>query len=600
MKPNTAALPSGHASIELPGQAREDVSVLGHAKIMMVDDEPIMMEMVQTFLEDAGYRNFVLVEDSRTAMEQLRENRPDILLLDLVMPKITGLEILETLRSEPEFSYLPVIILTSSSDAPTKLRALGFGATDFLSKPVDPSELILRVRNTLAVKSYQDQLAFYDVVTNLPNRRLFHDRADWLIDTARDNGTTVAMLHIVFDELKRVTETFGPVTGDAILKQLSKRLVSNVRASDTLGHEVVDRRSLIEVFRLGSADFSVLLPMEDGITGAETVARRMLEAMSVPFDANGTEVYLAPSMGIAGFPNDAEDMVELVKGAVSASSQALAQGGGRLQFYAAGMNQASLQRLRLEADLRRAVENGEFTLLFQPRVSVSTGRIVGAEALVRWNADDGKPVPPGEFIQIAEETGLILSLGEWVLREVCRQIKCWRDLGVEIKVSVNVSAKQFFDTDLIGIIQSAIAAYDVKPANLIVELTESILVDRTDTAIDILNQLRDLGFEISIDDFGTGFSSLSYLKLFPMDEVKIDRSFVVDALNSREDRALISAITHLAHELGFTVCAEGVEQIAQLELLSELQCDEFQGYLFSRPISPDALAEKILRLKGEL
>ena len=560
---------------------------------MMVDDEPLMMEVVQTFLEDAGYRSFVVVEDSTVAMDRLREHRPDVLLLDLVMPELSGFDVLKALRLEPAFKHLPVIILTSSSDAITKLQALDLGATDFLSKPVDPSELSLRMRNTLAVKAYQDQLAFYDLLTNLPNRRLFQDRMDWAIQKARLNGGNVAMLHVVFDELKRVTDTFGPNMSDELLKQLTKRLLANVRASDVLSFDAADSRSLVEVFRLGSMDFSILLPAVDGLSSAANVARRLLDAMSVPLDAEGTEIYLAPSIGIAGYPADGDDTAALIKSAVGASSQALAQGGARLQFYSTELNQASLHRLRLEADIRRALENGEFGLLYQPRVSVSTGEIVGAEALVRWNRGDGKAVSPDEFIQVAEETGLILALGERVLRLACRQIKVWEGLGIDVKVSINVSAKQFFDADLVGIVKSAMADSGVKPASLILEMTESLLMDRAERAVQILHQLHDLGLEISIDDFGTGYSSFSYLKMFPMDEVKIDKSFLVDAVSSREDQALISAMTNLAHEFGFRVCAEGVEQDVQLDLLRRLNCDEFQGYLFSRPISPEALAEMI-------
>jgi diguanylate cyclase (GGDEF)-like protein len=583
---------------ELPHTAYrlgDDFSHLQQARIMMVDDEPIMMDVVQTFLEDAGYCSFHLVDDSTQALGRLREYRPDVLLLDLVMPKVSGFEVLQALRCEPEFKHLPVIILTSSSDAVTKLQALDLGATDFLSKPVDPSELALRMRNTLALKAYQDQLAFYDVLTNLPNRRLFQDRTDWAIQRARNFGGNVAMLHIVFDELKRVTDTFGPATGDELLKHLTKRLLANVRASDALSSDGTDSRSLVEVFRLGSVDFAILLPLVDGLSGAASVAGRILNAMGVPLDADGTEIYLAPSIGIAGYPVDGEDTASLVKSAVGASSQALAQGGGRLQFYSNEMNKASLQRLRLEADMRRALENGEFGLLYQPRVSVSTGAILGAEALIRWHREDGKAVSPDEFIQIAEETGLILALGEWVLREACRQIKAWEQLGVDVKVSINVSAKQFFDADLVGVVKSAMTESGVKPASLILEMTESLLMDRAEVAVQILHQLHDLGLEISIDDFGTGYSSFSYLKMFPMDEVKIDKSFLVDAVNSREDQALISAMTNLAHEFGFRVCAEGVEEDVQLALLRRLGCDEFQGYLFSRPISPAALAEMIAR-----
>ena len=569
----------------------DDFEQMKNATIMMVDDEPITMEVVRAFLEDAGYRNFILVEDSTRAMEHLRDYRPDVLLLDVVMPEVSGFDILGMLRQEPEFAHMPVIILTSSSDAVTKLQALDQGATDFLSKPVDPSELALRVRNTLAAKAYQDQLAYYDLQTNLPNRRLFTERVTWSIDNARREGAQVAVLHVAFEEFKRVTDTLGPKAGDEVLKQLSHRLSDNIRGSDMVSIDAVDNDAWMDVFSLGGADFSVLAPNVKGLTSAAVIGRRIIKSMQQPFVAEGTEVYLTPSIGIAGYPEDARDAGTLLKLAVAASSQT--DSGERLKFYSAEMNQVSLARLRLEADLRRAVENNEFRLLYQPKVELSTGRIIGAEALIRWEREGGEIVSPVDFIPVAEETGLILEIGERVLGEACRQLARWREEGIDLRVSVNISALQFFEGDLLAQVTSALAEAGLEPESLILEVTESILMDRVDQAIDTLFQLRKLGLGISIDDFGTGYSSLSYLKRFDVDEVKIDRSFVIDVGRSREDRALITAVTYLSHKLGARVCAEGVEDAAQLKFLNKVKCDEYQGYFCSRPVSPGALADLV-------
>ena len=569
----------------------DDFEQMRNATIMMVDDEPITMEVVRTFLEDAGYRNFILVEDSTRAMEQLREYRPDVLLLDVVMPAVSGFDILGMLRQEPEFAHMPVIILTSSSDAVTKLQALDQGATDFLSKPVDPSELALRVRNTLAAKAYQDQLAYYDLLTNLPNRRLFSERTAWSIDNARREGAQVAVLHVAFEEFKRVTDTLGPKAGDEVLKQLSHRLSDNIRGSDMVSMDALDNDAWMDVFSLGGADFSILAPNVRGLTSAAVIGRRIIKSMQEPFVAEGTEVYLTPSIGIAGYPDDARDAGTLLKLAVAASSQT--DSGERLKFYSAEMNQVSLARLRLEADLRRAVENNEFRLLYQPKVELSTGRIIGAEALIRWEREGGEIVSPMDFIPVAEETGLILEIGERVLGEACRQLARWREEGIDLRVSVNISALQFFEGDLLAQVTSALAEAGLEPESLILEVTESILMDRVDQAVDTLFQLRKLGLGISIDDFGTGYSSLSYLKRFDVDEVKIDRSFVIDVGRSREDRALITAVTYLSHKLGARVCAEGVEDAAQLKFLNKVKCDEYQGYFCSRPVSPGALADLV-------
>ena len=575
-----------------PGQGYklgDDFEQLKDATIMLVDDEPITMEVVRTFLEDAGYRNFILVEDSTQAMDQLREHRPDVLLLDVVMPEVTGFDILSMLREEPEFAHMPVIILTSSSDAKTKLQALDQGATDFLSKPVDPSELALRVRNTLGAKAYQDQLAYYDILTNLPNRRLFTERTTWAIETAQRENGQVAVMHVAFDEFKRISDTLGPKAGDEVLKQLAQRLVENVRGSDAVGHDVADAESWMDVFSLGGAAFSILAPNVKSLSSAAVIGRRIIKVMQEPVTAEGNAIYLAPSIGIAGYPNDGQDAAALLRLAVAASSQV--HNGERLKFYSSEMNQASVARLRLEADLRHAVENSEFRLLYQPKVEVSTGKILGAEALIRWQREGGEIVSPMDFIPVAEETGLILEIGERVLFEACKQLARWGEEGIDLNVSVNISARQFFEGDLVALVRSAISESGIDPLRLTLEVTESLLMDRVELAVDTVRQLRRLGVGISIDDFGTGYSSLSYLKRFEVDEVKIDRAFMIDVARSREDRALVTAVTYLTHKLGARVCAEGIEEEAQLKFLKKVKCDEYQGYICSRPISPGAFSD---------
>lgn len=572
----------------LPGQSyrlREDFVRLQHATIMMVDDESITMRVLQSFLEDAGYHEFVLVEDSVVAIDEIRKHRPDVLLLDVVMPKVSGFDILKVLRTGDEFSHLPVIILTSSSDAATKLKALDLGATDFLSKPVDPSELALRVRNTLAAKAYQDQLAFYDALTHLPNRHLFQDRLDWTISSASRDNSKLALLHISFNEFNRVTDAFGPKVGDEVLKQLAIRLTSKVRLVDTISRHNANEPEAVEVFRFSSADFTLLLPSIRTVADARVVAERVFETMREPFDADGTEVYLVPSIGVAGYPDDADNAGSLIKLAMGASSQAIAQGGGRLHFYSTEMNERTLSRMRMEADLRRAITNNEFRLLLQPKVSVETGKIIGAEALIRWHDPMRGVISPVEFIPVAEDTGLILPIGEWVLREACKMMMGLRKQGIDLKMSVNISARQFFEADLVEMVRSIINEHQFEPSRLVLEMTESILVDDVDTALAILADLRSLGVQISIDDFGTGYSSLSYLKMFRADEVKIDRAFIEDLTTSREDQALVYAITYLAHEMGFTVCAEGIEDSEQRDYLRKIKCDEYQGFFFSRPVS---------------
>lgn len=564
-----------------------DFEQLQNACIMMVDDEPITLNVMQTLLEYAGYRQFILVDDSVTAMDQLREHRPDVLLLDVVMPEVSGFDILALLRADPEFAHLPVIILTSSSDAATKLQSLDLGATDFISKPVDPSELALRVRNTLAAKAYQDQLSFYDVTTNLPNRHQFENRLNWAVVRAEQEDSKFAMLHISFDDFKRKADTFGPAVGDDLLRQMADRLMKQVRPAESSGTTTLENSAWIDVFHLFGADFSILVSSVDGAFGAAAIAQRILQSMRTPLNANQTDVYLTPSIGVAGFPDDATTASSLVKIAMGASSQATAQGGGRMLFYSSEINDVSLERLRLEADLRNALKNQEFRLHYQPKIDVVSGSITGAEALIRWYPKGRAIVSPDDFIPIADETGLIVPIGKWVLIEACNQIARWRDDGITIKVSVNVSARQLFETDFVSLVTTVLAEKKLSPSCLTIEITESFIIDGVEKAMGILQELRNVGLQISIDDFGTGYSSLSYLKNFTADELKLDRSFIVDVVNSRKDQALVSAVTYLSHELGFRVCAEGVEHNDQLRFLNKIKCDEYQGYYFSRPLTAD-------------
>jgi len=578
-------------------QLGDDFGLMSRAVIMMVDDEPLTMSVVQTLLEDAGYQHFVLESDSTRAVEQMRAHQPDVLLLDIMMPEVDGFEILEALRQQDEFVHLPVIVLTSSSNAETKLRALDLGATDFLSKPVDPSELALRVRNTLAAKAYQDQLAYYDGLTGLPNRKLFLDRCEWSIERAVRDESSVVLLHIVFDEYQRIRETLGPQAGDEVVTQLSKRLDASLRSSDVFGRIHHEGNNVDNLYCLGGAEFSILLPSVDEGTSASVVGQRILDIASQPFSINGTEVLLKPSVGISAFPHDANDAATLVSLAVSASGQAQANGGRKLHFYSPEMNEASLDRLRLESDLRRAFAEEEFLMVYQPKVALDSERIVGAEALIRWKNRDGEIVPPAEFIPIAEETGLIVPLGKWILDAVCQQVADWNRQGIKMKVAVNISAKQFFESDLVGFLGQTVEKHRVSPSQLILEVTESMMMEDPDLVVDVLHRLKDRGFEISIDDFGTGYSSLSYLKNLPADELKIDRAFIMDVEDSSEDRAMVNAMVFMAHELGLRVCAEGVEEEGQLNYLRVVGCDVCQGFYFSRPVMPGAFWERLGRVK---
>lgn len=557
--------------------------------IMMVDDESTTMEVMQAYLEDAGYRHFLLLEKSSRAMAEIEEKRPDILLLDLVMPEVTGFEILQQVRAHPHHNHLPVIILTSSSDPETKLKALDQGATDFLAKPVDPSELILRVRNTLAAKAYQNQLAYYDALTNLPNRSLFLDRLDWFLRRAERHHEILVVLHIRLNQFKRVAHTFGPQVSDQVITQVAARISSCIRGSDVFGRGIADVNALDSLFRVEGDEFSLLCPTMNHTEDATKLASRILRVMNSPFDANGTEVSIWPSIGIASYPADAQDTMALIQCAVGASSQAGGIEKGSFHFYSSELNTRSLERLQLEVDLRHAIEEKQLLLYYQPKVDVKSGHITGVEALVRWKKPDGSMVFPDQFIPLAEDTGLIVPLGEWVLDEACGQMTRWQAQGLRMHVAVNVSAKQFHASNLVNFVGKTLKGHGIDPKYLTLELTESVLMRNAEEAVNILTQLITLGPKVSMDDFGTGYSSLSYLKRFPLHELKIDRSFLTDITSNSGDKALVSAVIYLAHEFGLQVVAEGVEVQEQLDLLVALNCDQYQGYFFSRPVKVEDL-----------
>lgn len=549
----------------------------------MVDDEPIMMELVATYLQEHGYNNFVAVERSVEAMQKLAEVSPDLLLLDLNMPEVSGFDILKAVRSQPEYKHLPVIVLTSSTDAESKLSALELGATDFLAKPVDPSELILRSRNILTVKAYQDRLENYDDLTGLPNRKLFLDRLSWVLEKQIDNRGGLAVLNVALDRFKQVNDSLGPKAGDQILKEVAERLASMLRALGGNDKQRDGQSAWSNISRLSGDEFSILLPGVLHASDSSAIARKILESFEKPFQAGGQEIYLTCSIGIAHAPEDGEESDLLLKAATAATAYAKSDGGNQSRFYAKEINEESRKKLRLEGDLRRAREENQLSLHYQPKINALTGRIVGAEALIRWKHPELGQLPPGQFIPLAEETGLIIPIGDWILREACQQAADWRAQGLgDIKVSVNVSAKQFRHALLASAVLESLNASELPPELLVIEITESLVMDDIDTKLLILNELRGLGVSLSMDDFGTGYSSLSYLQKLPIDELKIDRSFLVDIPENSGGLSIVKAIIALAKSLDLSTVAEGVERFEQVDTLVDHGCCIIQGWYFAK------------------
>jgi diguanylate cyclase (GGDEF)-like protein len=563
----------------------EYYEVLRGATVMMVDDEPTTIDVLQAFLENEGYQRFITTTESNCALDLLGSENPDVVLLDLHMPGINGFDILSSMRRDQRYRHTPVIVLTSATDSDTKLKALQLGASDFLAKPVDPSELALRLRNTLAAKAYQDRLTFYDALTGLPNRRMFTDRLVWSLRCAKRDGTLGAVLHIDLDHFQKINDSLGHAVGDTLLVSVGQRLLQYISA-DGNGAADAAAESQTLVSRVGGDEFNVLVPEIARIESPALMAAAILEAMREPFQVNGHEVFITPSLGIAVFPNDGEDSDSLLQHVGVAMTHAKQRGRNAYEFYSDKMDARARERLSLETKLRRAIERDELMLLYQPKVNFTAGRIVGAEALLRWHHPELGMVPPIRFIPLLEESGMIVSFGEWVLRTACRQNKAWQSAGfAKINVAVNVSARQFRDGQFIQTLEDALHNSGLDPQYLTLELTENTIMENAEQHLEGLRRIRAMGVKLSVDDFGTGYSSLSYLKQLPLHELKVDRSFIMEIRSAADDAPIVTAIIGMAHSLGLKVVIEGIETEPQLAFARDRGCDEYQGYLFSKPVA---------------
>ncbi len=592
---NDKGEPEGQALDSGPNDQQAEVDDLKSATVMMVDDEPITLDVVQAYLEDAGYRKFVTVSEPAKAMELVASENPDVVLLDIMMPGVSGFDILAAIRAEPKFRHMPVIVLTSSTDSETKVKALELGATDLLAKPVDASELVLRMRNTLAAKAYLDRLASYDRLTGLYNRQMFGEHVDWTLRLAQRHGKSGALLHINVDHFRKVNEALGPALGDEFLQAVARRLEQGARGSDSLARIAGDTGTP-RLSRLGGDEFAVLLVEVDRTESVNTVARRFLMQMSEAFNVGGHEVFVTCSVGIAVFPDDGMDRDTLSQHASVALKSAKQQGGNTHCFYSSELNARSLQRLSLNTALHNAAANGEFRLFYQPKIDTRTRALAGAEALLRWRHPERGFVSPGEFIPLAEESGLILELGAWVLGEACRQITAWQTARLAAPpIAVNISGRQFAQKNFLSTLEALLKRTAIDTRYLQLEITESIMMGDIESNIHTLEGLKALGLKISLDDFGTGYSSLSYLRRFPLDELKIDQSFVRDicAPGKGNSSPIVIAIIAMARALELKVVAEGVERQAEADFLREQGCDQWQGYFFGKPM-PAADFTKLL------
>jgi diguanylate cyclase (GGDEF)-like protein len=526
------------------------------------------------------------------ALEASLAEEVAIVLLDVDMPGMDGYAVCRRLRAEARLSSVPIVMVTGHEDASAIGRAFDAGATDFITKPVNwallPRRLEYILRNAAAAERIE-RLAYFDPLTGLPNRQRCIETAERLFAEALAAGETVAAIYMDLNSFKRINDTFGHAVGDRVLQTVADRLTH-------IAESVPLERSRRCVARFGGDEFVILLRHAEARTLAIRVSERCCAAFNEPILYEGLEFYSAPSIGLAVFPEDGADVTDVLKHADTAMYHAKSgAGASAVAVYAPPMSSRLRDWLDLETRLRHALQEDRLQLQFQPKFRLSDERLVGVEALLRWCDAEYGEIPPTRFVEIAEDSGLILDLGNWVIRAVCQQLHAWLERDIAVPVAINISGKELLHGDPAATIELHASAAGVPTSLLEVEITESLLVKDSERVRASLTRLRQLGCRIALDDFGTGYSSLAYITRFPPDRIKIDKAFVHDVDRSASDAAVASAILALGHSLGVVITAEGIERAGQLEWLRARGCHEVQGYLLSRPLSARDLEQRFLR-----
>lgn len=558
-------------------------------RILIIEDESSVRNILCDLLSDEHH--CVTADSAEKALALLQTEKFNLVLSDINLGGMTGLEIIpQLLSSSPD---TVVMMISGEKNIDNAIEAIRAGAFDYIQKPFDLQHIETAVRRALEHHSlleskrlYENHLeelikdrtaqlnylSFHDTLTGLPNRILLEDRLTQAIVSAGQKEQTLALFLLSLDRFREIRDILGHRSGYQLLQNVAERLISHLPAGTT-------------VARFEGDEFSLLLPQIENADGTLQIANRLIEALKAPFVVEGNELFITMSVGISLYPGDGENAQTLMGNTAVALRRAKEAGGNNYQFYTAGLNTKASNRLTLESNLRKALEREEFEVFYQPKVNFEGGQIVGMEALVRWRHPELGLVPPIEFISLAEDAGLIIPMGEWILRKACLQSKELQKAGFPaLCVSVNLSARQFQQENLSEMIIGAIKNTGIEPTRLELELTESSIMKNPVSAIKMLQTLKEIGIKISIDDFGTGYSSLAYLKRLPIDVLKIDKSFVQEVAINPDDAALVMTIITLAHNLRLKVVAEGVETEEQLKFLHQLRCDEWQGYFCSRPL----------------
>jgi len=576
--------------------------------ILIIDDDAPIRQLLIEVLSDSYA--CCEAESAEQALAALARDDFDLVISDIRMGGMSGLELVPHVHSiSPD---CVVLMISGQNNIETAIQAMRAGAFDYITKPLDIQLVEAAVRRAIThhtlledKRRYEnhledlvqsrtaeiERLAHFDSLTDLPNRLLFADRLTQALKLPQRDNQKLCTLLLRLDRFKNINDTLGHTIGDRLLRDFAERIKVSIGEESTLA-------------RFEGDEFALLIPNVNGSGNILNSLGQIRDLLNDPFVLDEHKLYLTFTAGISLSPTDGENAPELLKNAGVALNRALSLGGNNYQFYRADMNARALARLTMEAELRRALEKGELTLHYQPQVELSTQRIVGAEALARWQHPKLGFLSAAEFIPLAEDTGLITLLGEWAMREGCRQIARWQKAGAgDLRIAINVAARQFQQEDFVKMVGDILAETSLAPSSLELEITETSIMQDPELVITLLKQLKELGVCIAIDDFGVGYSSLMYLKRFPIDRLKIDRMFVNDSTTDSDDAALVMTIITMAHNLHLNVMAEGVETEEQLNLLRLLKCDEGQGYFFAKAVPPElflATAREIGERQQEL
>lgn len=544
--------------------------------IVLADDDPSIRLMVRHVLESEEY-DIIEAADGLEAIKAVEKHHPALILLDAVMPGLDGFTTCEQIKDKG-YSDIPVIMITGLDDDASVERAYDVGAIDFITKPIKWAVLKHRVKSVVAKVVAERKvklLAYRDALTDLPNRLLFADRLEQAVVRAERHRESVALMLIDIDDFKLVNDSFGHDAGDKLIRAVGDMLSKSLRRADT-------------VARLGGDEFAVIVEGIEGADDAISIADNLTTMLEHNVKLDDQETFTSASVGIAVYPDDGKDPRTLLKNADTAMFRAKENGRHCFQFYKPEMSVNAMERLDLENSMRKALENNELVVHYQPTVDLHKNDVDGVEALIRWQHPEKGVINPADFIPVAEDSGLILQIGEWVIATACKQLRAWEDAGLKDQnISINISPRQFRDQDIVTVFKTHLAEDNVNAESFTVEITESTLIEDIGEVEKVLNELHDLGIRLALDDFGTGFASLAYLKDFPVDIVKIDRTFIEGVPDNEDDNTIVSAIAGLTRGLKLRLLAEGVENERQLEMLKGLGCQLGQGFYWSKALPAD-------------